>query len=98
MEKHLATQVRGALNCIKAVAPAMVQRGVGHIVNIGSTHAWGVPPAHLCGYVTAKAALAALTRSAAVELGPKGIRVNTVSPGMTETELIADVPERMRKV
>ena len=45
-----------------------------------------------------KSALAALTRCAAVELGPKGVRVNTVSPGMTETELIADVPDRLRKV
>ena len=73
-------------------------RGAGHIINIGSTHAWGVPPPNLSGYISAKAALAALTRCAAVELGPKGVRVNMVSPGMTETDLIADVPERMRKV
>jgi 3-oxoacyl-[acyl-carrier protein] reductase len=95
---HLDTQVKGAFNCIKCVAPGMAARGAGHIINIGSTHAWGVPPASLAGYVAAKSALAALTRSAAVELGPKGIRVNMVSPGMTETDLIADVPERMRKV
>jgi 3-oxoacyl-[acyl-carrier protein] reductase len=98
VHEHLGTQVRGALHCIRAVGPSMVARGAGRIVNIGSTHAWGVPPANLAGYVTAKAALAALTRCAAVELGPKGVRVNMVSPGMTETDLIADVPERMRKV
>jgi 3-oxoacyl-[acyl-carrier protein] reductase len=95
---HLETQVKGALACIKAVAPGMTARGAGCIVNIGSTYAWGVPPANLGGYVAAKAALAGLTRAAAVELGPKGVRVNMVSPGMTETDLIADVPERMRKV
>ena len=95
---HFETQVRGAFNCLKAVAPGMVARGGGHIINIGSTYAWAVPPANLSGYVAAKAALAALARCAAVELGPKGVRVNTISPGMTETELIADVPERMRKV
>jgi 3-oxoacyl-[acyl-carrier protein] reductase len=98
MEQHLGTQVRGALNCIRAVAPRMIERGGGRIITIGSTHAWGVPPANLAGYVTAKAALAGLMRCAAVELGPKGVRVNTISPGMTETDLIADVPERMRKV
>ena len=98
MATHLDTQLKGALHCIKAVGPGMVSRGTGHIINIGSTHAWGVPPANLSGYISAKAALAALTRCAAVELGPKGVRVNMVSPGMTETELIADVPERMRKV
>ena len=95
---HLDVQVKGALHCLKAVGPGMVARGRGHIVNIGSTHAWGVPPANLSGYVAAKSALAALTRCAAVELGPSGVHVNMISPGMTETELIADVPERMRKV
>ncbi len=95
---HLDTQVRGAFNCIRAVGPGMAERGRGHIINIGSTHTWAVPPANLAGYVAAKAALSALTRAAAVELGPKGVRVNTVSPAMTETDLIADVPERMRKV
>lgn len=98
MTEHLGTQLLGALTCIKAVGGGMSARGAGHIINIGSTHAWGVPPANLSGYVAAKAALAALTRCAAVELGPKGVRVNMVSPGMTETDLIADVPDRMRKV
>ena len=98
LSAHFETQLRGSFNCIKAVAPGMVARGTGQIINIGSTHAWGAPPANLSGYVAAKSALAALTRCAAVELGPKGVRVNTVSPGMTETELIADVPDRLRKV
>ena len=98
LTSHFDLQVRGAFNCIKAIAPGMVDRGSGHIINIGSTHAWNVPPANLSGYVAAKAALAAITRSAAVELGPKGVRVNSISPGMTETEMIADVPDRMRKV
>lgn len=98
MLAHLDIQLKGTLNCLKSVAPGMAARGRGHIINIGSTHAWAVPPANLAGYVAAKAALAALTRCAAVELGPKGVRVNMVSPGMTETDLIADVPERMRKV
>src|SRR5207247_10225241 len=50
------------------------------------------------GYTVSKAALRAMTRSLAVELGPKGIAVNMVSPGMTETELIAEIPERVRRV
>ncbi len=97
-ERHLAVQLKGAFNCCKAVAPGMVKAGGGLIINIGSSYTWSTPPANLSGYVTAKAALAAMTRAAAVELGPQGIRVNMISPGMTETDLIADVPERMRKV
>jgi 3-oxoacyl-[acyl-carrier protein] reductase len=98
MEAHLGTQVKGALNCIRAVAPGMIERGRGRIISIGSTYTWGAPPANLAGYVTAKAALAALTKCAAVELGPHGVRVNMISPGMTETDLISNVPERIRKV
>jgi 3-oxoacyl-[acyl-carrier protein] reductase len=95
---HLETQLHGAFNCVQAVSRGMLARGRGRIVNIGSTHAWQTPPPNLAGYVAAKAALIAFTKCAAVELGPKGIRVNTVSPGMTETDLIAEVPERLRKV
>jgi len=98
VQTHFDTQVRGAFNCAQAVLPAMLAAQSGRIINIGSTYAWNTPPANLTGYVTAKAALKAFTRSLAVEFGPKGIRVNLVSPGMTETDLIADVPERLRKV
>jgi len=98
MQTHFDTQVRGAFNCAQATLPAMLTGQSGRIINVGSIYAWNTPPANLTGYVTAKAALRAFTRSLAVEFGPKGIRVNLVSPGMTETDLIADVPERLRKV
>jgi 3-oxoacyl-[acyl-carrier protein] reductase len=45
-------------------------------------------------YTAAKAALVSLTKSLAVEYGPKGIRFNLVAPGMTDTRMIADLPER----
>lgn len=98
IQAHLDTQVRGAFNCVQAVLPAMLEAQSGRIINIGSIYAWNSPPANLTGYVIAKAALKAFTKSLAVELGPKGVRVNMVSPGMTETDLISDVPERLRKV
>lgn len=98
MQVHFDVQVRGAFNCAQAVLPAMLAARSGRIVNIGSIYTWNSPPVNLTGYVTAKAALKALTHSLALELGPKGVRVNLVSPGMTETDLIADVPERLRKV
>lgn len=98
IQSHIDVQIRGAFNCCKAVVSAMLERKSGYIVNIGSIYTWGVPPANLAGYTLAKSALKSFTRSLAVELGPKGIRVNMVSPGMTETDLIADIPERLRKV
>jgi 3-oxoacyl-[acyl-carrier protein] reductase len=98
IQSHLDTQLRGAFHCAQAVLPAMVEAASGRIINIGSIWAWNAPPPNQIAYVTAKGALKAFTKSLAVELGPKGIRVNLVSPGMTETDLIADVPERLRKV
>ncbi len=98
VQAHLDTQLRGAFNCSRAALPAMIAAGSGRIVNIGSISAWNTPPVNQIGYVTAKAALKAFTRALAAELGPKGVRVNMVSPGMTETDLISDVPERLRKV
>ena len=48
--------------------------------------------------MTAKSALNGFAKSLAVELAPKGIRVNLVSPGMTDTNLISDIPEKLRLI
>jgi NAD(P)-dependent dehydrogenase (short-subunit alcohol dehydrogenase family) len=70
-----------AVECTRRVVPRMRQRGGGSIVNIASLSALHPAPGQ-AGYVTAKAALIAFTRSAAQEFGPSGIRVNAVSPGL----------------
>jgi 3-oxoacyl-[acyl-carrier protein] reductase len=76
----------------------MIQQKSGRIVNIGSILTWSVPPAQWSAFVVAKTALKALTRSLAAELGPSGVRVNMISPGTTETESTAAIPERLRKL
>jgi NAD(P)-dependent dehydrogenase (short-subunit alcohol dehydrogenase family) len=79
------TNVFAALAMFQAAASAMGETG-GTIVNVTSRLASiGVPGMSI--YSASKGALLALTRSAAVELGPRGIRVNAVAPGMTRTEL-----------
>ncbi len=98
IDRHWQIQVKAAFDCTQLVLPGMIQDGWGRIVNIGSIFTWGVPPNNLTGYVIAKNGLKGLTKSLANEFGPKGITVNMISPGMTETELIADIPERIRKV
>jgi 3-oxoacyl-[acyl-carrier protein] reductase len=94
----LDAHVRGAFHCCQAVIPGMLQQKSGRIINMGSAFAHGTPPANWSGFLVAKSALQALTRSLAAELGPQGIRVNIVSPGLVETESIAGLPERLRKV
>lgn len=77
---------RCAVSCSRLVIPAMRERRHGVIVNISSNHAvrgypsWGA-------YASAKGALMALTRQQAVELAPDGIRVVSVTPGATLTEM-----------
>jgi 3-oxoacyl-[acyl-carrier protein] reductase len=77
--------LRHALLAIQLGAPRMAESGGGSVVLVSSvaSHAtWANAP---IGYSTAKAALNQMTKVAAVELGPMGIRVNTVSPGLIKT-------------
>ncbi|MBZ5601274.1 MAG: SDR family oxidoreductase [Acidobacteriia bacterium] len=87
--------VRGAFQCCQAVLPAMLERKSGRIVNIGCA-VERMP--NLTALAMAKGALRALTQSLSEELGPAGIRVNMVSPGVTETDSMAAIPERQRKL
>jgi 3-oxoacyl-[acyl-carrier protein] reductase len=90
--------VGGAVHCSKAVIPYMSSKKYGKIINISTIYTRNLPPRHLAAYVTAKAALEGLTRSLAVELGPMGIRVNAVAPGLTETSLVQFLPARVKDV
>jgi len=76
---------------IKAVAPALARRGGGSIINIASTAAHRGAEGY-GAYSASKAAVLALTRAAALELAPKGIRVNSISPGGVDTPMNDDEP------
>lgn len=86
---YFDVNVIGALNGIRAVAPAMRANGGGAIVNVASISAMRATPG-LAGYGISKWALRGLSRNAAVELAPAGIRVNLVLPGASEVAMIAD--------
>lgn len=85
--------VRGALNTMQTALPAMQAAGFGRIVNIG-TNLFQNPVVPYHDYTAAKAALLALTRTAAADLGPSGITVNMVSGGLLRTtDASAATPE-----
>lgn len=94
-ENHLDMSIRGSYLLARYVVPVMTGQGYGKIILIGSQAA-ETPSVDWMPYITAKSALVGFGRSLAMELAPKGVLVNIVSPGMTDTEQIADIPERVR--
>lgn len=94
VQQQLDVQVKGAFNLIHACVPMMAAQRWGRIVNITSQALDGPPSVTWTGYAMAKGALAVFSNYMAAELGPQGITVNCVSPGMCETSLIGDVPEK----
>lgn len=76
-----------ALRASRAALTAMVERGSGAIVNVASVNAFFQPDAATIDYGAAKAALVNLTKTLSQEFGPRGIRVNAVSPGPVATDL-----------
>ena len=76
-----------ALRATRAAVTQMLKQGGGAIVNVASVNAFFQPDGGTIDYGAAKAALLNLTKSLAEELGPRGIRVNAVSPGPVSTDL-----------
>ncbi len=95
VQEDLDIVVKGAHHCIQAALPYLVKQTGATIVNV-CTSAVGDPVPQHYKYITAKAALLGLTRALAVELGPRKIRVNAVSPGLTETDLTSAIPEAVK--
>lgn len=88
-DQMMAVHLKGAYLCAKEVIPGMVARKQGKIINISSI--WGMAGASCeVHYSAAKAGLIGMTKALAKELGPSGIQVNCVAPGIIETEMLAD--------
>ena len=93
----LDTNVSGAFNMTRAVVPHMISRRAGKIINISSV-AGEKGGRGQTNYAASKGAINALTRALAVELAPRGIRVNAVAPGVIETDMSQEVRERAGEV
>ena len=90
-ERMLAVNVTGVYHLCRCVLPGMLARHEGRIINVSSV--WG-----LCGascevpYSTAKAAVIGFTKALAKEVGPSGVTVNCVAPGVVDTDMNAALP------
>lgn len=85
-----AVNVDGAFYCIRAALPFLLQKHAGAIINVSSM--WGQVGASCeVAYSASKGALLALSKALAQELGPSGIRVNAIAPGVIQTDMCASV-------
>jgi 2-hydroxycyclohexanecarboxyl-CoA dehydrogenase len=87
--KVIEVNLTGTFHCCQVVLPHMLSAGWGRIVNISSSSAQGGQPM-MAHYVSSKAAVIGLTKSLALEFGPKGITVNTIPPGFIDTPMLRD--------
>ena len=96
-ETKILKEVKGSYWTIQSVLPSMIERKSGSIIIISSTSSrrpsWGFST-----HTTAKSALDGLAKSLAFELGPVGIRVNIVAPGLTETDATAHIPAEQKQI
>jgi 3-oxoacyl-[acyl-carrier protein] reductase len=89
-------ELQAAFYCVQAIVPGMMARKRGCIIAVSSDVSQH-PVLGTSAHSTAKAALDALMRSLALELGPAGIRVNTIAPGLTLTDVAARLPEQLKQ-
>jgi 2-hydroxycyclohexanecarboxyl-CoA dehydrogenase len=83
----LAVNLTGTFDCCQAVVPEMIEEGWGRIVNISSSSAQSGQPL-MTHYVASKAGMIGFTKALALELGPRGITVNTIPPGFIDTPML----------
>ena len=85
LQRVLAVNVVAPLLLCRLLAPAMARGGWGRVINIASDTVDRPPGPGMVPYITSKGAMIGFTRALAVELGPMGITVNAISPGLTDT-------------
>jgi len=90
----LGLNLKGAFNCSRAAAKAMLKQKYGRIINISSVVALTGNPGQV-NYAAAKAGLVGMTKSLAKELASRNITVNAVAPGFVKTEMTARLPEKV---
>jgi 3-oxoacyl-[acyl-carrier protein] reductase len=95
MEAHFSLNIRGSFNLLRIFMPNWEKEHFGKFIALTTLYT-EQPKSELLNYITGKAALNGFVKALAFELAPKGIRINLVSPGMVDTTLIADVPEKIR--
>lgn len=96
-EKKILHEVKGSFWTLKAALPSMIERKTGSVIIVSSGLSRR-PNIGFSAHSTAKSALDAFAKSLAFEMGPVGIRVNVVAPGLTLTDATSAMPEERKKM
>ncbi|MEQ9463238.1 MAG: SDR family oxidoreductase [Haliea sp.] len=95
-QANLDIMLTGALSCVRAAAPGMIEKGWGRVINMASQMSFTAFGRDVA-YCTAKAGILGLTRSLAMDLGPYGITVNAICPGVIESAMLEEVAKKVEK-
>jgi acetoacetyl-CoA reductase len=95
-DEVIRTNLGGYFYCTSAAIPVMTTQKSGRIINISSMNGQ-IAAFGQANYSASKGGIIAFTKTAALELAKSGITVNTVSPGFTETDMFAEVPEKIQE-
>lgn len=96
MQKNLDIAIKGFFSITHKLLPTMVEKKSGNLITILDTEVIGKPSEKNAAYITSKYALLGLSKALAKEYGPHGIRVNMLSPGLTDTNLVKYMPQRIK--
>lgn len=96
IQTQLDVNIKASFLVLKLVLPRMVEQGEGNVIFIGSAFTSSTPPSQQSRYIMAKSTLVSMVKCLAVEFGPKNLRFLVVSPGMTETKMIENLPEKTK--
>lgn len=88
LDRMIAVNLKGIIYCAQAVAPGMIDRRYGKVINLSSLAGLGTAVGGTTPYALTKAAVISFTKRLALELGPHGINVNAIAPGFIKTELL----------
>ena len=98
IQKDIDIVVKGFYALVRTLVPSMIENKRGNIISILTTDVLGSPQGKNIGYLTAKYGLMGLSKGLAKECGIHNIRVNMISPGLTDTKLVNYLPKRQKDV
>lgn len=98
LQMHINLQTKSFFEILQHILPSMIEKRHGKIISILTSYVVGTPPKSILDYIVGKYSLLGLTKSLAVELGQYDININSISPFMTRTSLIENLPSKFKEI